>query len=113
MAFSKDVVGEVINIGPDEELVSINYLAEIIANQLQFNLNPQYMPDRPLEVKTATCSSDKARRLLGYNTKISLKEGIRRTIEYIDKKGAKDFNYHLDIEILNKHTPKTWKEKLF
>jgi len=113
MAFSKDVIGEIINIGPDEELISINSLAEMIANQIKFNLNPQYMPDRPLEVKTATCSSNKARRLLGYNTKNSLKESINKTIEYINTKGTKEFKYHLDIEILNEYTPRTWKEKLF
>ena len=113
MAFSKHVIGETINIGPDEEPISINYLAEIIANHLQFNLNPTYLPDRPLEVKTATCSSDKARKLLGYETKTNLSNGIKKTIDFINDKGIKKFNYHLDIEILNEKTPITWKEKLF
>ena len=42
MAFSSKVVAQTINVGPDEELITINYLAEVIANQLQFNLNPKY-----------------------------------------------------------------------
>ena len=113
MAFSNDVIGETINIGPDEEPISINYLAEIIANHLQFNLNPTYLPDRPLEVKTATCSSDKARKLLGYETKTNLSNGIKKTIDFINGKGIKKFDYHLDIEIFNDQTPITWKEKLF
>ena len=113
MAFSSKVVGQTINIGPDEELITINYLAEVIANELQFNLNPKYLPDRPLEVKTATCSSDKARKLLNYQTKTSLSDGIKKTIAYINDKGVKPFNYHLDIEIMNKYTPVTWKERLF
>ncbi len=113
MSFSKEVVGEIINIGPDEELITINHLAEVIANHLKFNLNPIYLPDRPLEVKTATCSSDKARRLLNYETKTSLSDGIKKTIEFIQSNGPKAFNYHLEMEIINERTPVTWKEKLF
>jgi len=113
MAFSEDVVGEIINIGPDEELITINHLSEVIANHLKFNLNPIYLPDRPLEVKTATCSSDKARRLLNYETKTSLSDGIKKTIQFIQSNGTKAFNYHLEMEITNEHTPVTWKEKLF
>ena len=63
-----EVVGEVINIGPDEEFVTINELAETIADILHFKLEPIYLPDRPQEVKEANCASDKARRLLGYST---------------------------------------------
>ena len=40
MAFRPDVIGEVINVGPDEETITIIELAEKIANQLKFNLNP-------------------------------------------------------------------------
>jgi UDP-glucose 4-epimerase len=36
MAFDPRCAGEVINIGPDDEFVSINELAEIIARLLQF-----------------------------------------------------------------------------
>lgn len=65
LAFQDNVVGEVINIGPDEEFVTINTLAETIAGLLNFDLHPTYMPGRPQEVRLATCSADKARRLLG------------------------------------------------
>ena len=113
MAFQENVVGEVINIGPDEELITINNLAEKIANLIKFNLNPIYVPDRPLEVKTATCSSDKARKLLQYQTSTSLLEGLSKTIDYVKKSGVKEFEYHLDLEINNNKTPQTWKDKLF
>lgn len=113
LAFSNKVVGETINIGPDEEFVTINYLAEIIAELLDFKLKPIYMPGRPQEVKLATCSADKARRLLGYQTKYTLKEGLKEMINYIKKRGTKPFKYHLDLEIITKKTPKTWKDKIF
>lgn len=56
---SPDVVGEVINVGPDEERVTVNHLAKTIAKLLDFDLEPVYMAGRPQEVKHATCSADK------------------------------------------------------
>ena len=71
------------------------------------------MPGRPQEVKFASCSADKARRLLGYQTKTNLKDGLSDMVEYIRNRGPKKFKYHLDLEILKANTPKTWSEKLF
>lgn len=107
-----DVQGEVINIGPDEEFVTINKVAEICANVAGYNGEPIYMPDRPREVKHAVCNSDKARRLLNYQTSTDLKTGIEKTYQYIKQRGARDFVYHLDLEIINEHTPQTWKDRL-
>jgi len=70
------------------------------------------MPDRPREVKHAVCNSDKARRLLNYQTRTDLKTGIEKTYQYIKQRGARDFEYHLNLEIINEHTPQTWKDKL-
>ncbi len=113
LAFNKNVVGEVINIGPDEEFITINKLAKTIAELIDFDLKPIYVPARPQEVKNATCSADKARKLLDYNTQYSLEQGLNEMIEYIKKRGTKKFRYHLDVEIVNEHTPITWKNKMF
>jgi len=113
LAFQENVVGEVINIGPDEEFVTINELAKTIARLLNFNLKPIYLPDRPMEVKLAGCSADKARRLLNYNTTYSLEKGLLEMIDYIKNRGPKPFKYHLDIEVKNEKTPRSWTEKLF
>lgn len=113
LAFQDNVVGEVVNIGPDEEFVTINHLAETIARLLDFDLHPVYMKGRPQEVRLATCSADKARRLLGYKTKYTLEEGLSEMIGYIRQRGTKPFTYHLPLEIVNDLTPKTWSERLF
>ena len=113
IAFQDNVIGEIINIGPDEEFVTINELASTIADILNFRLNPVYMSGRPQEVKLATCSADKARKLLGYHTEYSLRDGLLEMVEYIQKRGVKKFRYHLDVEIINDKTPKTWAQKLF
>ena len=101
--------GQIINIGPDEEFVTINELARTIAKLMGKPHNPIYIKDRPLEVKYANCSSDKARRLLGYETKISLEEGLRQMVAYISTRGAKPFDYsNVPIEIKNELTPQNW-----
>lgn len=113
LAFQDNVVGEVINIGPDEEFVSINHLAKTIAKLLHFELDPIYMKGRPQEVRLATCSANKARKLLGYQTKYTLEEGLTEMIRYIQQRGTKPFSYHLPLEIINDLTPKTWSQRLF
>jgi UDP-glucose 4-epimerase len=106
------VVGQVINIGPDEEFVTIKEVAETCANLTGFNGVFVYVPDRPQEVKHAVCSSDKARKLLDYKTTVSMKEGVKKTYEYIKAHGPRPFQYHIDIEIINDKTPHTWTKKL-
>jgi UDP-glucose 4-epimerase len=113
LAFLPDVVGEIVNIGPDEEFVTINELAKIVADLLNFDLQPIYVADRPQEVRLATCSAEKARRMLGYKTQYTLRQGLQEIIEYIQKRGARKFLYHLDVEIENEKTPKTWKNRMF
>lgn len=112
MATKPNVVGEIINIGPDEEFISINELAEKLSNITGINLNPVYMADRPGEVKLATCSSDKIRKLLGYETKVYLDDGLKKLVDWIKESGPKSFEYHFEVEIKNNLTPKTWTEKL-
>ena len=103
---------EVINIGPDKETVSINELAIILAELLDFRLDPIHVPIRPREVKNATCSADKARRLLGYESKVSLRDGLRSMVDWIRQQGTKPFSYHLPIEIDSPLVPATWKSRL-
>jgi UDP-glucose 4-epimerase len=99
---------QVINIGPDEESITINKLAEILAEILGFKLDPIYFPDRPQEVKIATCSADLAREILGYTTATSLRAGLIELVSWIQQKGTKPFLYHLPLEIISEQTPKTW-----
>jgi UDP-glucose 4-epimerase len=108
-----DVTGQLFNIGPDEELVSINELAAVIADILNFKLAPIYVPDRPQEVRLASCSAAKARAILGYKTTIGLREGLEQLAAFIEREGPRRFRYHLDLEIVNEKTPRTWVERMF
>jgi len=110
--FNSEISGETINVGPDEEVISIKDLAFKILNILNSDLEPIFVDPRPQEVKIAHCSADKSRKLLNYNTSITLDDSIRKIADWIIKKGPKKFRYHIDIEILNNKTPKTWTKKL-
>lgn len=106
-------VGEIFNIGPDENPVTILELAQVVAKLLNFQLDPVFMPGRPQEVKHANCSADKIRYFFGYKTKITLEQSLQKQIDYIKSRGTRPFEYHLPLEIISEKTPKTWTQKLF
>ena len=109
---SKDAINETINIGPDEDVITINQLAEKVLKVLNSDLEPIHVDPRPQEVKLAHCSADKARKILGYKTEVKLDDSIKKIADWIIKMGPKKFRYHLDLEVLNESTPETWKRKL-
>lgn len=112
MALDPSVVYETINIGPDEESVTVKDMAEKVMEVCNFVGEPIHMPDRPREVKHASCSADKARRVLGYKTTATLQHSIEQTVKYISQRGPHSFNYRYQLEIINEKTPATWKDKL-
>jgi UDP-glucose 4-epimerase len=106
------VDGMTVNIGPDEEFISIKDLAFLLGSLLDFKVEPVYVQERPQEVKNANCSADLARKLLQYSTTTSLETGLIEMIAWIKQNGTRNFEYHLPIEIVKKNTPKTWTDKL-
>jgi len=103
--------GRIVNIGPDEEFVTINELAQKLSIILDFKLESIYMPGRPQEVFHANCSANLARELLNYKTTTSLESGLVELVNWIKSKGARDFNYHLPLEFVTDKTPKTWTDR--
>ena len=114
MVKKKKAVGEIINIGPDEEhsMLTVNELAQMIADKLDFELDPIYQGSRPNETKLTHCSAAKARELLGYETKHTVSDALDAMIKYIREKGTKPFSYHIPIEIKHKKIPEAWSKKL-
>ena len=110
--FNEEAISETINIGPDEDVISIKELSTKILKILNSDLQPIFVDERPQEVKFAHCSSEKARKILDYETSVSLDESIEKIANWIIENGPKKFRYHLDIEIENEKTPKTWRDKL-
>jgi len=111
---TEDVAGEVINVGPDDDGCTILELAQAVLRTLGSGLEPEFLPARPAEVHTAHCSAAKARKLLDYEPKVSLEDGLALYADWIRERGARKFEYHLPIEITRTplETPRTWSEKL-
>jgi UDP-glucose 4-epimerase len=113
---NKDTInsGEVFNIGPDHgSETTVNNLADIVHKHFNKPVEIIYVPERPQEVKDAWVSTDKAKSVLNYDTKHSIEDTVRDTITWIKNSPLRDFNYHLELEIVNDKTPKTWTDRLF
>lgn len=115
--FQKNCIGEIINIGPRKEY-TINQLAKTVLKQffgsqkIPKKFQPRYLPARPMEVKNAYCTSDKAEKLLGYQPKITVKEGVAKMIAWAKKLGPQKPVYLKKLELEAKNTPLTWRKKL-
>lgn len=104
--------GEVFNIGPDDNEITIKELGYTCGRVINKYPHFDHFPDRPREVKNAWCSSDKARLQLNYNPSPNIEGTIKNLAEWIKKRGPRDFDYHLPLELEKENTPETWKKKL-
>ncbi len=107
--------GQIINIGPIEEF-TINHLADKIIELQGGTISKEYLPDRPLEVKNAWCTNDKAIEVFGYKTTVSFDEGLKKMWDWAkhlkETTGIAKPKYLEKLELVSSNTPKTWTEKL-
>lgn len=103
--------GQIINVGPDANFISILDLAEKIANLIDFRFDPVFISERPREVRMANCSADKARLLLHYKPLIPLDQTLMDMIQWVRERGTLPFDHSLPLEINSKITPVTWSDK--
>jgi GDP-L-fucose synthase len=76
----EDVAGP-LNIGPDEE-VSIADLAELVRDLLGIATPIHFDTSRPDGQPRRSCDGRRARELLGYQARVPLRDGLRRTIDW-------------------------------
>ena len=111
MAYEPACNRQVVNIGPDDRFVTINQLAQHIAELLGFELRPTHLAARPQEVQLANCSADRARSLLGYRPTVSLEDGLRQIVAWIRARGPRPFKFNLSMEIVTDKTPEVWTRR--
>lgn len=104
--------GEVFNIGPDHNEITIKELGYVCGRVINKYPHFDYYPDRPREVKNAWCDSTKAKTQLNYSPNTNIDTTIGNLAKWIQKRGAMDFDYHLPLEIEKENTPETWTKKL-
>jgi nucleoside-diphosphate-sugar epimerase len=73
--------GTVINVGGGER-ITINELYRAIAAGLGSELEPEYVPGRPGDVRHSLASVERARELLGWTPQTAWREGLERTLRW-------------------------------
>lgn len=73
--------GKVLNVGTGANL-SVNEVFELVEEQLKTGLKPIHKPDLPGEAEITLADITQA-KTLGWAPKIDIREGLRRSIEYL------------------------------
>ncbi|MDC0436754.1 NAD-dependent epimerase/dehydratase family protein [Candidatus Pelagibacter sp.] len=80
---------EPVNIGSDEQ-VSINQMIEIIENISETTtLKKEYQLEKPKGVRGRSSNNDLVKKTLNWSYQIKLKDGLKKTYEWIDKEISK------------------------
>jgi GDP-L-fucose synthase len=77
----KSLQVEAINIGADEE-ITIRELVELMVRLSGHDLKVKFDATRPTGQPRRKCDNSLAKRMIGYEPKIDLEEGLRRTFEW-------------------------------
>lgn len=77
-----EAVGQAFNIGNPRGTITISMLARLIKEISGSKSEIVHVPKTYVDVELRIPSIEKAKKLLGYEPKIDLEEGLRRTIEW-------------------------------
>lgn len=85
-SLAHDTIGEVINVGSGKD-IKIIHLAGLIARILgkRFALARDMTRFRPYDVERLVCDNSKAKRVLNWEPKIGIEEGLSRTVDWIKR----------------------------
>ena len=76
--------GEVLNIGSGRR-VTINYMIDTLKNILNSDIKSKYVDSVSGDARDTLANIDKAKKLIGYEPKTSLEEGLRKFITWYEK----------------------------
>lgn len=83
---------EPLNLGQDR-MVSINELADIISSIAGISIEKNHI-DGPIGVRGRNSDNTKLRKVLGWEPRISLEAGLKKTYEWIEKQVADSVRSH-------------------
>jgi UDP-glucose 4-epimerase len=82
LAAKSDVTDEVFNIASGTE-TSLNQLVDILLKVMESDLRPEYGPERKVNpVPRRLAHVEKTKKMLGFETNISLEEGLRGLVKW-------------------------------
>ncbi len=108
--FASEADGQAINIGSDQT-VSIEGACNLVLKAADSDLKPIHERERPGEVKHAYCTVRKSMKLLGYDTKHQLDEGLSKMVKWAKEVGPQEPTYALPLEII-KGAPRAWVKRV-
>ncbi len=76
------VEGATVNVATGGS-ATVNELADTIGRLLDRSVEKRYEPERTADVKASWADLGEARRLLGYEPRVDLDEGLRRTADFL------------------------------
>ncbi|HEY1957346.1 MAG TPA: SDR family oxidoreductase [Polyangiaceae bacterium] len=82
----KKLRGEVVNIACGER-ISLNQLLAIIGEETATKVEAEYGPARAGDVRDSLASIDAARELFGYDPKVKVRDGLKKTIAAMRARG--------------------------
>jgi nucleoside-diphosphate-sugar epimerase len=83
---SRKLAGEVVNVACGER-TSLNQLLATLGELAGVHLDPDHRPSRPGDVRDSLADVTAARVLLGYEPRVLLREGLKRTLDAFRRAG--------------------------
>lgn len=80
-ALDKDFDFQIFNLGTSEQ-VSLSYLVSLIEKKLNRSAKIRYLPEQPGDPYVTYANISKSGRLLHYNPKVKIEEGIERFVQW-------------------------------
>lgn len=77
---TEDANGHVFNAGTGKS-ITVSELANMVLEIFDMDVPVQYMPERPGDIKYSCSDISKARKILGFEPKVSLREGLMEFAE--------------------------------
>jgi len=81
------VAGQVLNVARGER-TTVNGLLEELGAVIGVAVDPQYAPSRAGEVRHSLADVSRARSVLGWEPRVDVRDGLRRTVQYFDSERA-------------------------
>jgi UDP-N-acetylglucosamine 4-epimerase len=82
-----EAINQVYNIAVGDR-TSLNDLFHILKEEAGSGITPVYGPNRPGDIRDSLADISKARRLLGYDPQVRIREGLRQTLEWFKQNQA-------------------------
>lgn len=89
--YERNIRGEVLNIGTGIE-TSINELVHLICKIMNCTKDPVYEDPRPHDIRRMVADITRIKKLIDFEPKVSLEEGLRITIESYMQRAIRNMN---------------------